>query len=57
MLGYALTFLALALIAAALGFSGVAGISANFAWLFLMVFVVLTVVAAVARAIRGSPPI
>ena len=57
MLGYALTFLILALIAAALGFSGVAGISANFAWLFLVLFAVLTVVAAVARAVRGSPPI
>jgi uncharacterized membrane protein YtjA (UPF0391 family) len=57
MLGWALTFLVLALIAGLLGFSGIAGVSANIAWIFFVVFLVLTVVAAVARAVRGQNPV
>jgi uncharacterized membrane protein YtjA (UPF0391 family) len=57
MLGWALTFLVLALIAGLLGFSGIAGVSANIAWIFFVVFLVLTVVAAVARAVRGQDPV
>jgi uncharacterized membrane protein YtjA (UPF0391 family) len=56
MLGWALTFLVLALIAGLLGFSGIAGVSANIAWIFFVVFLVLTVVAAVARALRARLP-
>ena len=41
MLGWALTFLVLALIAGLLGFSGIAGASANIAWIFFVVFLVL----------------
>lgn len=57
MLGWALTFFVLALVAGALGFSGIAGASVNVAWLFFVVFLVLTIVAAVARALRGTPPV
>lgn len=44
MLGWALTFLIIALVAAALGFSGVAGAATNIAWIL---FVVGLIVAAV----------
>lgn len=57
LLSWALTFLVLALIAGALGFSGIAGASANIAWLLFVVFLALTVVAAVSRAVRGTPPV
>jgi uncharacterized membrane protein YtjA (UPF0391 family) len=57
MLGWALTFLVLALIAGLLGFGGIAGVSANIAWIFFVVFLVLTVVAAVARALGGKSPV
>ena len=57
MLGWALTFLVVALIAGALGFGGVAGASAGIAQALFFIFVVLFVVAMIARAIRGRPPI
>lgn len=57
MLGWALTFLVVALIAGALGFGGVAGASAGIAQTLFFIFVVLFVVAMIARAIRGRPPI
>lgn len=44
MLGYAITFLIVALIAAALGFGGVAGISVEIAKILFVVFLVLFVV-------------
>ena len=57
MLGWALTFLIVALIAAALGFGGIAGTSAGIAKILFLIFIVLFVIAMVARAVRGKPPV
>lgn len=57
MLGWALTFLVIALIAAALGFGGIAGTSAGIAQILFFIFIVLFVVAMIARALRGKPPV
>jgi uncharacterized membrane protein YtjA (UPF0391 family) len=57
MLGWAVTFLVIALIAAALGFGGIAGTSAGIAQILFFIFIVLFVVAMIARALRGRPPI
>jgi uncharacterized membrane protein YtjA (UPF0391 family) len=57
MLGWAVTFLVIALIAAALGFGGIAGTSAGIAQILFFVFIVLFVVAMIARALRGRPPV
>lgn len=57
MLGWALTFLVVALIAAALGFGGIAGASAGIAQILFFVFIVLFAVAMIARALRGQPPV
>ena len=45
MLGWAVTFLVIALIAAALGFGGIAGASAGIAQILFVVFLILFVVA------------
>lgn len=58
MLSWALTFLIIALIAALLGFTGVAGVSMGIAKLLFWVFIVLFLVSVVASLIRGkSPPL
>jgi uncharacterized membrane protein YtjA (UPF0391 family) len=57
MLGWALTFFIVALIAAALGFGGIAGASAGIAKLLFVIFLVLFVVALIARAVQGKPPV
>ena len=57
MLGWALTFLVVALIAAALGFGGIAGTSAGIAQILFFIFIILFVVAMVTRALRGRPPL
>ncbi len=57
MLSWALTFLVVALIAAALGFGGIAGTSAGIAKILFFVFIVLFVVSMIARALRGKPPV
>jgi len=44
MLQWALTFFVLALIAAALGFGNVAGLSAQIGWIFVVVAVVFLIV-------------
>ncbi len=56
MLGWALTFLILAVIAAVLGFTGIAGAAANIAQILFFVFLVLLIISFLARAIRGHPP-
>jgi uncharacterized membrane protein YtjA (UPF0391 family) len=60
MLGWALTFLIIALIAGALGFGGVAVISASFAKILFFVFIVLFLISLIAggvsRASRGRMP-
>jgi uncharacterized membrane protein YtjA (UPF0391 family) len=57
MLGWAVTFLIVAIIAAALGFGGIAGASAGIAQILFYIFILLFVVAMVARALRGKPPL
>ena len=54
MLGWALTFLVIALIAAALGFGGIAGTSAGIAQILFFVFIALFVIAMIARAVVDS---
>jgi uncharacterized membrane protein YtjA (UPF0391 family) len=54
MLGWALTFLVIALIAAALGFGGVAGAASQIAVVLFWVFLALFVVSLVMRVVRGN---
>ncbi len=56
MLNWALTFLVVALIAAALGFGGIAGTSAGIAKILFFVFIALFVLSMVMRALKGRPP-
>lgn len=56
MLGWILTFLVLALVAGALGFSGLAGASANIAWFLVWLFLALMIVSAVVGVFRGQRP-
>ena len=55
MLTWALTFFIIALVAAALGMSGVAGLSANIGWLFAVIGVIILVVAMVTGRSAGPP--
>ena len=55
MLRWALTFLAIALVAAALGFGGIAGTSVGIAKILAAVFIVLFLVSLVMHAMRGRP--
>jgi uncharacterized membrane protein YtjA (UPF0391 family) len=48
MIGWAATFLVLALVAAALGFWGIAGIATNIAWILFVVGLILAIVFALA---------
>jgi uncharacterized membrane protein YtjA (UPF0391 family) len=52
MLGWALTFLVVALIAAALGFGGIAGASAGIAKILFFVFLILFAISLVVRITR-----
>ena len=56
MLGWALAFLILALVAVYMGFFALAGLAATIAKLLLVVFVVLLIVSAFSGALRGNPP-
>ncbi|MEJ6396709.1 DUF1328 domain-containing protein [Yoonia sp. 208BN28-4] len=53
MLGYALTFLAVALIAALFGFGGIASASAGIAQILFFFFLLLFVGTLIVRAVRG----
>jgi len=44
MISWAITFLVIALIAAVLGFSGIAGTAVNIAWILVVVGVILAIV-------------
>lgn len=58
MLGWALTFLVVALIAAVLGFGGIAGAAVEIAKIIFFVAIVLFLIAAVIGLVRGrSPPL
>lgn len=58
MLGWALTFLIVALIAAVLGFGGIAGAAMEIAQIIFFVAIVLFLIAAIVGVVRGrSPPV
>jgi len=57
MLGWALTFLVIALIAALLGFGGIAGTAIGIAKIIFFVAIILFLISAVAGAVRGRRPI
>ena len=44
MIGWAATFLVIAIVAAVLGFSGIAGIATNIAWVLFVVGLILAIV-------------
>ncbi|KCZ93908.1 DUF1328 domain-containing protein [Hyphomonas johnsonii] len=54
MLGWALAFFIFAIVAAALGFGGLAGASAGIAQILFFVFLALLVLTFVARAVKGK---
>jgi uncharacterized membrane protein YtjA (UPF0391 family) len=56
MLGWAIAFLVIALIAGILGFGGIASASAGIAQVLFFIFVALFVIALVANAVRGRAP-
>jgi uncharacterized membrane protein YtjA (UPF0391 family) len=56
MLGWAVTFLIIALIAALLGFGGIAGVAMEAAKIVFFVAIVLFLIAAVAGVVRGRRP-
>ena len=56
MLGWAITFLVLALIAGVLGFGGVAAVSVEIAQLLFIVILALFVISAIVGALRGKAP-
>ena len=57
MLSWALTFFIVAIIAAVLGFTTIAGAAAGMAKILFFIFLVLTLIALVAGAMRGRPPV
>ena len=54
MLNWAHTFFVIALIAAVLGFSGVAGMSANIGWLLAVLGVIVLVVGVIGHSLGGG---
>lgn len=56
MLGWAITFLIIALIAGVLGFGGIAAASVEIAQIIFVVFLALFLIAAVVHALKGRPP-
>ncbi len=56
MLGWSITFLVLALVAGLLGFVVVAGAAASIAKVLFYIFLVLLVISAFARALKGRTP-
>lgn len=56
MLGWAVLFLVIALVAAALGFGGIAAVSAEIAQLVFWIFIVLFVVSLIYGLISGRRP-
>lgn len=57
MLSWALTFFIVAIIAAVLGFTTIAGAAAGIAKVLFFIFLILTLVALVAGSMRGRPPV
>ncbi len=56
MLGWVITFLVIALIAAALGFGGVAGTAVGLAKIVFYIFIVLFVISLVYSLVTGRRP-
>ncbi len=56
MLGWALTFLIIALIAAVLGFGGIAGFAVEIAKIIFFVAIVLFLISAIVGLVRGRSP-
>jgi uncharacterized membrane protein YtjA (UPF0391 family) len=56
MMGWAVTFLIVALIAAVLGFGGIAGVAIEAAKLVFFVAIILFVISAVVSLLRGRSP-
>jgi uncharacterized membrane protein YtjA (UPF0391 family) len=56
MIGWALTFLLVALVAAVLGFGGIAGTAISIAQLIFYVAIVLFAISAVVGLMRGRSP-
>jgi uncharacterized membrane protein YtjA (UPF0391 family) len=56
MLGWALTFLIVALIAAVLGFGGIAAFAVDIAKIVFFVAIVLFVISAIIGLVRGRSP-
>jgi uncharacterized membrane protein YtjA (UPF0391 family) len=56
MLGWAITFLLVALVAAVLGFGGIAGTAIEIAKIIFFVAIVLFVISAVVALVRGRSP-
>ena len=56
MIGWAVTFLIIALIAAVLGFGGIAGTAIEIAKIIFFVAIVLFLIAAVVSLLRGRSP-
>jgi uncharacterized membrane protein YtjA (UPF0391 family) len=56
MLGWAITFLIVAIVAAVLGFGGIAGFAVEAAKLIFVVAIILFAIAAVVGLVRGRSP-
>jgi len=56
MLGWALTFLVVALIAAVLGFGGIAGFAVEIAKIIFFVAIILFAISAIVGLVRGRTP-
>ena len=56
MIGWAVTFLVVALVAAILGFGGIAGMAIDIAKLIFYVAIILFLIAAVVALVRGRAP-
>ena len=56
MLGWALTFLIVALVAAILGFGGIAGFAVEIAKIIFFVAILLFVISAIVALLRGRTP-
>jgi uncharacterized membrane protein YtjA (UPF0391 family) len=57
MLGWAVTFLIIALIAALLGFGGIAGVAIEAAKIVFFVAIILFLISAVVGLVRGRRPV
>jgi len=57
MLGWTLAFFVVTLVAAALGFTGLAGAASGVAQVLFFVFLVLMAAAGIASAVRDRPPV